>query len=104
MKSDNGTVELIVRAQQAFKGKLIGLGRFIARSTFPSNLSFRNSLATQAERYQNSEEKEKAENTCPFPPVSLPFVSRFLPCSFQYRQKVVLIGAFRYRFIQSKCK
>lgn len=36
MKSDNQTVEFIVRAQQAFKGKLIGLGRFIARSTFPS--------------------------------------------------------------------
>ena len=79
MKSDNQTVEFIVRAQQVFKGKLIGLRRFIARSTFPSFFSFVFAFCL---------------------PESL---DSFLAPSL-YRYKVVLIRAFRYRFIQSKCK
>lgn len=56
MKSDNQTVEFIVRAQQVFKGKLIGLTIYCAID-FPILLFFRLCLLS-------------------------PRVSRFLPCSF----------------------
>ena len=79
MKSDNQTVEFIARAQQVFKGKLIGLGRFIARSTFPSFFSFVIAFCL------------------------LESLDSVLAPS-RYRYKVVLIRVFRYRFIQPKCK
>ena len=67
MKSDNGTVELIVRAQQAFKGQLIGLGRFIARSTFPSTFPFEIPWPRRLKDIKILKRKRKQKILAPFP-------------------------------------